>query len=160
MTNKFEVQEDAVRTTADRISKRQRRMRKEFNGMSRHLNLDPEIVKELKKEGHLVWANDDLKGHLLYLEDIGYRYVTNREAYGERSDKNPDDKAMVRYGVADEKNTPQDIYLMVQPWEFYYEDQAAAELQNDLMDRKIETGEDEELKLSTGRKVQYSTNHN
>jgi len=149
----------AVRTSAERISTEARRQRRDINGTTKHLHLDPRIVEELKKEGHLCWVNDDLKGHLHYLEEIGYRYVTNREAYGDRKDLDPEGKVVVRYGTADDKNNPQDIYLMVQPWMFYEEDMASLDASNNKLDRLIETGENDVTK-STGRTIEYLTHKN
>jgi hypothetical protein len=146
----FVVEDEAVRSSADRISNETRRMRREFNGTTQHFQLDPRVVVELSQRGHLCWCNDDLKGHLRYLEQIGYTYVTNREAYGDRTDMEPEARATVRYGVADDKNTPQDTYLMIQPWEFYEEDMKQLDLQNSAVDKKI---------VSEGKEVEKSYDH-
>lgn len=151
---KFVMVDEAVRTTADRINKETRRSRREFNGTTRHLTLDPRIVEELSQEGHLCFVNDDRRGHLTYLEDIGYRFVTNREAYGEREGLKPDNRVVVRYGTADDKGTPQDIYLMLQPWKFYNEDQEVLAAATSEIDHQIEEG-GKEVQRGYGRTVQY-----
>jgi hypothetical protein len=150
---------EAVRTSADRVAKEGRRMRREFNGTTQHLVIDPRIVEDLQKEGHLAWINDDLKGHIEYMRDIGYRHITNSEAYGERTDLEPDAKVKVRFGTANEKGDAQDIYLMLQPWDFYNEDQKAMDEQNGKLDQLISNGEND-VDKSTGRTVQYATNKN
>jgi len=159
---KFTVEDEvtevaAVRTTADRISTEGRRCRREFNGTTQHLGLDPRVVAELSQEGHLCWCNDDQKGNLQYLESIGYRFITNREAYGERDNMSPDDRAKVRYGTCDDKGTAQDIYLMSQPWDFYNEDQEAMANQQAGMDKTIMAG-GKEIDKHYGRKIEYQTN--
>ena len=154
---KFEVVEEATRTTADRIRKEGRRSRREFNGTTMHLALDPRVVEELSQEGHLCFVNDDLKGSLTNLEDIGYRFVTNGEAYGDRQDLNKNDRVKIRYGTADKKGTPQDIYLMLQPWEFYNEDQKAMEEANNMVDKQIQDG-GKEVDGNYGRAVKYEHN--
>jgi len=151
-TNKFDLVEDAVRTSADRISTESRRSRREFNGTVQHFALDPRVIEELNTKGHPAFVNDDGKGRLRRMEDIGYRYVTNREAYGDRKDLNPEDKVVIRYGTRDYEGTPQDIYLMIQPWEFWKEDQKAFDKANSKVDQLIqETGK--EVERSIGHKV-------
>jgi len=138
---KFAVEEEkapAVRTAADRISTQRRRSRREINGTIKHLGLDPAIVAELSQQGHLAWLNaDDPHKPLSMYEDLGYRYVTNSEAYGERDGLNPDARAVVRYGTCDKDNNPQDIYLMLQPWQFHDEDQAVLNEANGKLDKLV-----------------------
>ncbi len=153
----FVVEDEAVRTSADRISTEGRRMRREFNGTTQHFQLDPRVLEELGQRGHLCWCNDDLKGHLLYLEQIGYTYVTNREAYGDRTDMEPDARATVRYGVADDKNAPQDIYLMIQPWKYYNEDMEQQNKLNSAVDKKI-VSEGKDVEKGYDHKVQLTHN--
>jgi len=155
--NKFALEDapKATRTTAERISKESRRARREFNGTTKHFYLDPRVVEELSKEGHMAWLNDDLKGGLLRAEDLGYRYITNREAYGERNDLDPEAKAKVRYGTADKEGTPQDIYLMLQPWEFYNEDVQIREDANKAVDEQIQRGADDDVSTSYGKRIAY-----
>lgn len=159
MTNKIEVLDDergAVRTTADRISREGRRARREFNGTNRHLALDPRVIEDLSKSGHLCWCNDDGKGHLANLESIGYRFVTIAEAYGEREGLDPNDRVKVRYGTCDEKGSPQDIYLMLQPWEFYNEDmEQLAEASNMVDDNIRQEGKD--IERGYGHSVKYKS---
>lgn len=161
MENKqmFQVEEEAVavRSSADRLTREARRARRTFNGTEQHFALDPRIAEELDREGHTCWVNDDLKGHLAYLERVGYRFVTNREAYGEREGLSPEARACVRYGTADDKGTPQDVYLMLQPWEFYREDQEAINEMNDSRDQQIRVGE-ADVQKGYGRQLEYKTN--
>ena len=151
---KFVITEEATRSSADRISKETRRSRREFNGTTRHLALDARVVEDLAKEGHLCFINDDLKGSLQYYQDIGYRFVTNGEAYGDRDELSAADRVKIRYGTADEKGTPQDIYLMLQPWEFYNEDLKQINEANREVDRQIvDSGND--VSGGYGRSVTY-----
>lgn len=155
--NKFELADapEVTRTTAERMGKEGRRARREFNGTTKHFYLDPRVVKELSQEGHLAWLNDDLRGGLLRAEDLGYRYVLNREAYGDRKDLDPDAKAMVRYGTADKEGRPQDIYLMLQPWVYYNEDVQIREDANKAVDEHIMRGADDDVQQSYGKRINY-----
>ncbi len=146
---------EAVRTSADRISKETRRSRREINGTVRHLALDERIVAELSQEGHLCFVNDDCKGHLKHLEDIGYKYVTNGEAYGLREGLESSDRVKIRFGTADKDGTPQDIYLMLQPWEFYNEDMQEIDKMNSAMDSNIRDG-GKDVDKHYGRKIEYT----
>jgi len=155
-TKETKETKEVVRTVADRIATEGRRARREINGTIKHLALDQRIIDELGQKGHLYWANDnDTKLPLSMLEDLGYRYVTNREAFGEAATNDPDGKVKVRYGVADTKGTPQDIYLMSQPWEFYNEDRKQIEQANNMLDKKIheegKTGE-----IGYGHSIKYN----
>ena len=153
--NSFSLAEPAVRGAADRIAGQSRRARREINGTVRHLHIDAAIQAELEQQGHLYWANDDLRGGITELENIGYRHVLNQEAFGDREGLDLGGKVKVRYGTADNAGTPQDIYLMIQPWEFYKEDMEALEAANAQVDANITRG-DGDVSRGFGRNVTLS----
>lgn len=159
MLQQFQIEEEqqgtTIRTSAERIAGETRRSRREFNGTVLHLQLDTRVVEELSQKGHLCWVNDDLKGSMRMYEQIGYRYITNREAYGAREDLEPEDRVCVRFGTADKDNHPQDIYLMIQPWAFYEEDQAEIQKANDKIDKQIVEGDNISPVKGEQRKVKY-----
>lgn len=153
--SKYEVvdEQDNTRNAAERLT---RRAKRSINGGTQHFYLDPQVVEDLSKEGHLAWLNDDLKGSLLKAQDLGYRFVTNREAYGPREDLKPEDRAHVRHGIADKQGNPQDIYLMLQPWPFYKEDKQILEDHVEAYD-KLVRGVDPAVERSYGRRTDYKT---
>lgn len=158
-TNKFELKEEqipvAVRTEADRISTETRRSRRDFGGGTRHFVLDQRVIDELSQRGHLCWINDDGKGHLQEMEDVGYQYVLNREAYGNREELPAEDRVKIRHGTRDDKGNPQDTYLMVQSWKFYNEDQEALNEETKKVDQQI-MKQGDEVGNQYGKKIEYS----
>ena len=152
----FEIQEstpEATRNEADRVRTEGRRATMSINGGTKKLELNPRIREVLDKEGYLYWGRD-IPGELENLEDLGYRYVTNREAYGDARHGELDDRVKVFGGIKDKQGNPMYQYLMLQPWDWREEDLKVIRDHNDNLDKRI-TREGADIKHGYGFKVKY-----
>lgn len=148
-----ETKTNATRGEADRVRSEGRRSTMSINGGNKKLTLDPRIVEVLNKDGYLYWGRD-LPGELEGLEDLGYKYVTNREAYGDSRHGELEERVKVYGGIKDKEGNPMYQYLMIQAWEYRNEDLKIIADYNDQKDKAI-TSEGSNIKHGYGFKVKY-----
>ena len=122
----------------------QRKQRLKWGDPKLRMSVDSETVDRLSKSGLTPrWVNDDGKGRIERLQQRGYDFVTDESTkIGDDQQGNSDLGARVSRVVGTNKTgDPIRAYLMVQPSEFYNEDQEEKESVNAKVDEAIRRGE-------------------
>lgn len=122
----------------------QRKARLKWGDPKLRMSVDGDTVERLRKEGNMPrWVNDDAKGRINQLQQRGYEFVIDDAVkVGEDGAGNTDLGTRVSRIVGTHKNgDPMRAYLMVQPTEYYEEDQNEKENINKKVDDAIRRGE-------------------